>query len=347
VSGPELSFSFAGARTDVFFVDEPRLPEAGVTVFDEHTAPLFGRGAANPVVLPSGEASKQWDSVERILRAAAEVPLGRDGTIAGVGGGVICDIAAFAASLYMRGCELALMPTTLLAMVDASLGGKTGIDFLGYKNLVGTFYPASRILVAPASLKSLPEREYLSGLAEVIKSAIIGDAELFALLEGSRRALLDRELSAVEEVVRRCLLVKGRIAEKDPREGSSRALLNLGHTFAHALESASGFTGWTHGEAVAWGIGRSLALGLRMGITQPGFARRVAALLRAYGFRLEAPIPLAELAPAMERDKKRRDGRPRLIVARSLCDLVVREASAGDLEAVLRIEEQGKELALS
>ena len=128
------------------------------------------------MTIPAGEAAKGWLSVQAILAHCAVLGIGRDATICGVGGGVVCDVTAFAASLYMRGCGLVLIPTTLLAMVDASLGGKTGIDFQGYKNMVGTFYPASRILVAVEAVRSLPDREYLSGLAEVIKTAIIGDA---------------------------------------------------------------------------------------------------------------------------------------------------------------------------
>jgi 3-dehydroquinate synthase len=152
-----LSFEIAGVRTDVIFVAEIAFADAAVTVFDATTHALFGAGAANPVTLPSGEASKTWQSALAVLERCAAVGMARDGTIAGVGGGVVCDIAAFAASLYMRGCGLVLVPTTLLAMVDASLGGKTGVDFMGYKNLVGSFYPASRILIVPGAVRSLSD----------------------------------------------------------------------------------------------------------------------------------------------------------------------------------------------
>jgi 3-dehydroquinate synthase len=146
---PLFSFTIDGVTTEVDFSrDAPSCAEASVTVMDSNTAPRFGAGAANAVCLPAGEKAKEWESVHTILTRCAESGMGRDGTIAGIGGGVICDITAFAASLYMRGCRLVLVPTTLLAMVDASLGGKTGIDFLGYKNLVGTFYPAHRIVIA-------------------------------------------------------------------------------------------------------------------------------------------------------------------------------------------------------
>ena len=182
---------------------------------------------------------------------------------------------------------LVLAPTTLLAMVDACLGGKTGIDFLGYKNLVGTFYPASLIVVAPAGLRSLPEQEFRAGIAEAIKTAIIGDRALFDLLRDAKTEIDARDDGILAKIVRRSLAVKGRIVEEDPMESGIRAKLNLGHTFGHALESATGFSSWRHGEAVAWGIGRAIALGLRLGLTDRPFAEEVEALLRLYGFRLD------------------------------------------------------------
>ena len=183
----DLAFTFGGARTEVRFV-ERIAPGPAVAVFDTVTRRLFGEAftADRSVVLPAGERSKRWRSVEAILGRAASLGLGRDGRLLGVGGGVICDITGLAASLYMRGCALALCPTTLLAMVDASLGGKTGIDFRGWKNLVGTFHPASLLAVCPAALATLPDREFRSGLAEAIKTAVIGDPALLDLLEANR-----------------------------------------------------------------------------------------------------------------------------------------------------------------
>jgi 3-dehydroquinate synthase len=332
---PALSFTIGSVRTEVVFSPRVAFGGSSVTVFDSHTYGLFGAGAANPVTLPTGESSKSWVSVQAVLEGCTARGMGRDGEIVGVGGGVVCDITAFAASLYMRGCGLTLVPTTLLAMVDAALGGKTGIDFLGYKNLVGTFYPASRIIIAAAAVQSLPEREYLSGLAEVIKTALIGDGELFALLSAERAAVMARETTVVEEMIRRSLVVKGRIVEEDPKESGIRAVLNLGHTFGHALETATGFTGWTHGEAVAWGIGRALAAGVRMGITDPGFAHQVESLLRAYGFRLQAPVRLEALLPGLRHDKKRRGGALKLVIPCGAGDVRIREAVEEDLAAVL------------
>lgn len=332
----DLSFDIGGARTEIVFSARAACDDSSVTVFDSHTHKLFGGEAARSVTLPAGELSKTWQSVQAVLEKCAALGMGRDEMIAGVGGGVVCDIAAFAASLYMRGCGLTLVPTTMLAMVDAALGGKTGIDFLGFKNLVGTYYPASRIIIAAHAVQSLPDREYLSGLAEVVKTALIGDGELFRLLAAERAAVMAREPTVVEEMIRRSLVVKGGIVQEDPKESGNRALLNLGHTFGHALETATGFSGWTHGEAVAWGMGRALAAGVRLGITDPEFARQVVSLLRAYGFRLHAAVRFDDLVPALLRDKKRRGGALRIIIPCGLGDVRIQQAVEEDLAAVLR-----------
>ena len=336
----DLSFIVDGVRSEVLFRREPQWPEAAITVYDSNTVRLFGAGSRNPVTIPAGEAAKGWPSVQSILSHCATLGIGRDATIAGVGGGVVCDVTAFAASLYMRGCGLVLIPTTLLAMVDASLGGKTGIDFQGYKNMVGTFYPASRILICAESVRSLPEREYLSGIAEVIKTAIIGDMDLLSLMESGREEVMSRDPVVVQEMIRRSLAVKGRIVEDDPRESGQRALLNLGHTFGHALETATGFSGWTHGEAVAWGMGRALAAGAKLGVTNSDFAGRVRSLLRKYGFRLTAPAGFDELLPAIERDKKRRGGAIRLVIPHDVGDVRVHEAAPELIAESLRDDEQ-------
>ncbi len=334
----ELSFTIGGSPTEIVFADAPRCPEASLTVYDETTRSLFGAGINDAVSIPPGEKEKGWPSVQIVLEQAVRKGVGRDGVIAGVGGGVVCDVTAFAASVYMRGCGLALVPTTLLAMVDASLGGKTGIDFLGFKNLVGSFYPASRIIICPAALESLPPREYLSGLAEVIKTAVIGDEELFSILESRREAVLARDMVVVREMIRRSLTVKGRLVELDPRENGVRAFLNLGHTFGHALESATGFSEWTHGEAVAWGMGRALAAGMRFGVTDAAFAERLQTLLISYGYRLEAGTGYDQLAAAFARDKKRKGGRTHLVIPCGIGDIRVREATAEECAAALTDE---------
>ncbi len=296
-------------------------------VCDVNTAPLArsipGAGDLPACVLAAGEANKGWAAVETILAAAVEAGLGRDGLMVGVGGGVVTDLCAFAASIYMRGTALRLVSTTLLGMVDAALGGKAGFDLFGIKNLAGTFRPADRVYMPLRALRSLPEREWRSGLAEAVKTAILGDEDLFALLEARREELAgvpaESGLDLAAELVGRCVAVKGGIVQADPEErGGDRALLNLGHTFGHALESAAGLGRVSHGEAVAWGMVRAVELGRALGLTPTDRARRIADLLAGYGYELRAPHPLAPdaeaLLAAMGADKKKKDGRLNFIV---------------------------------
>jgi 3-dehydroquinate synthase len=240
--------------------------------------------------LPPGETEKGWASVERILTAARDAGLGRDGLFVGIGGGVISDLSAFAASVYMRGAPLCLISTTLLGMVDAAVGGKTGFDLLGIKNLAGTFYPAAHIYMPLASLDTLPDHEWKSGMAELIKTAVLDTGEILGLLKSMAG---DRRRDSLFDLVCRSVSVKGRIVEADPREtGTDRVLLNLGHTFAHALESSAGLGRLSHGEAVAWGMVRSCELGLALGITPPRGPGRSLSLSAYTDMKPRRPIPL-------------------------------------------------------
>jgi len=287
-------------------------------------------------VLPSGEASKSWPELEKILGTMLDSDLTRTSTVVGVGGGVVTDITSFAASVYMRGCGLILMPTTLLAMVDAAVGGKTGINFGGYKNMIGTFYPADEVRISTATLATLSEREYLSGLAEVIKTALLGDRRLLELLENEQPRVLGREDDLLAEIVWACTTVKGEIVESDLTESGIRAYLNLGHTFGHALETVQGLGAWSHGEAVAWGMARAMELGVLVGITDRVYASRVRELLERYGYRVN-PIPEAAgaIRDAMQKDKKRRGAEVRFVLQRDLCDTLVTGVDPEALTVVL------------
>lgn len=301
---------------------EERLSSPALWVFDEKTASLFsrnfpefaGKTDGNPVprvVLPEGEQGKNWNSVEQILETALDRKLGRDSLICGVGGGVVCDMAAFAASVYMRGCRLLLFPTTLLAMADAAVGGKTGMDFRGYKNMVGSFYPAEEVRLWLPALSSLPAEEYLSGLGEIFKAALLRDDNgLLELLETRKEDLLNRDPELLRSVLRRAVAVKADIVEEDFKETGRRAFLNLGHTFAHALETVSGFSR-KHGHAVVWGIDRALHLGCSLGLTDPAYRERVRTLFREYGYCLEYPLAPEPFLEAMEKDKKNSGSSPR------------------------------------
>jgi 3-dehydroquinate synthase len=301
------------------------------------------------LVLPPGENSKNWSSAETIIRAAREAGLGRDGVFTGVGGGVISDLTAFCASIYMRGASLRLVSTTLLGMVDAGLGGKTGFDLFGIKNLAGTFYPAEVVWMPVSSLDSLPEREWKSGMAELLKTAILDNGD-FLYLAGTLKESR-KELAAC---IARAVAFKGRIVEADPREtagtgnarGPARAILNLGHTFGHALEAASGLGVLSHGEAVAWGIARSCELGLVLGITPGERAREIQKTIEGFGYETRAPHPLCKDAGAFMKalggDKKKKNGKLQFVVP------APRGAELAALDGVLRDSaySSGEELIL-
>jgi 3-dehydroquinate synthase len=314
----EVLFSAGEFSTRIRFFQDPDEVLGGVhlALFDTNTRPLLASWHGPELIWQAGESSKSWPGIDAALEKAVELGLGRDAFIAGVGGGVVTDMAAFAASLYMRGCQLVLVPTTLLAMVDAAIGGKTGIDYKGLKNVVGTFYPAAELRIWPGFLQKLPLRDFRSGLAEVIKHALLGDGILHGLLVNQREAILAREPTLLQQVIYRAIMVKVGVVERDFRENGERAFLNLGHTFGHALEAVAGFDGsWTHGEAVCWGISRALDLGVRLGLTPLGYQHEVEALLLSYGFVLRAPNqdPGALLA-ALKHDKKKKAGQVRFVL---------------------------------
>jgi 3-dehydroquinate synthase len=335
----ERTFSFGEHTSTVEMYARDRLSdgigEGSFHVADSRTAQYLPP-SATAFRLPPGEAAKSWDDLHQILSAMLAADLTRDATVVGVGGGVVCDVTALAASLYLRGCRLVLIPTTLLAMVDAAIGGKTGINFGGYKNIVGTFYPANEVRICPETLATLPEREYRSGLAEAIKTALLGDERLLATLENEYPRVLDRDDELLEELVWACVMVKGSIVETDLTETGVRAYLNLGHTFAHALESVQGLGSWSHGEAVAWGIAQAMVLGVAAGITDASYAERVRDLLFRYGYRID-PLPdsAGVIRAAMQKDKKRRGSRLRFVLQERVGQTVVTEVDADLLDAVL------------
>lgn len=286
-------------------------------VCDTNTVKFLATDSQKTVVLPSGEAAKSWQSIEKIVAAAVKLRLARDGFIVAFGGGVVCDTAAFAASIYMRGCQLILIPTTLLSQVDASLGGKTAIDVFTIKNLVGTFYPAKHVFVCPTIVKSLPEKEFKNGLGETLKHALLAqDQSLMEFFENQQRAIMRRDAMVLERMVIDSLQVKRFYIEADPREEIGiRSALNLGHTFAHALESAGNLNEWAHGEAVAWGVAKALESGLKLKITDHVFAERALRLFESYGFNIGYRVRHIErFMLALEGDKKRKSGAVRFVM---------------------------------
>jgi 3-dehydroquinate synthase len=335
----EFRFAFGGYHSRILIQDEfpafhdilQAFPGEGTPVLlvcDSNTESLTRKiaGSRNiPVlVLKSGEKAKTWESVDAILHAGRDAGLGRDGFFIGLGGGVIGDLTAFAASIYMRGVRLCLISTTLLGMVDASLGGKTGIDLLGLKNLAGTFYPAGLVVISLEALDTLPEKEWKSGMAELIKTAVLDSDKFLDLikklsrLEGKGRSNPDYR-ECLGECICWAVAYKGRIVEADPQEtGMERPLLNLGHTFGHALEAAAGLGILTHGEAVAWGMARACELGAALGITPLARAREITESLKFFGFETAAPHMAVNsidiLLNFMKHDKKSKAGKYNFII---------------------------------
>jgi 3-dehydroquinate synthase len=271
-------------------------------------------------VVAPGEGAKSIASLGGVLEFMAERRLDRGAVLFAVGGGVIGDLGGFAAASYLRGIDYYQVPTTLLAMVDSSVGGKTGINLKAGKNLAGAFHQPRAVYVATGLLATLPPREFAAGMAEVIKYGLLGDAGLLARLEKEPLGLNSGDLP---DVIRRCCAAKARIVQADERElakEGGRALLNLGHTFGHAIEQATGYGAYLHGEAVAIGLCAAARLSEKLGLIDAADVARVDAVVAAHALptRLRTPLPLADLLAAMGRDKKVRGGAPRFVVLKTL-----------------------------
>lgn len=277
-------------------------------------------GGAPTLVLPPGEGTKSTGQLARIWDFLAEHRLDRSSRLIALGGGVIGDLAGFAAASYLRGLPFVQVPTTLLAMVDSSVGGKTGINLGAGKNLVGAFHQPAAVYLEPAMLATLPTREFAAGMAEVLKYGLLADAALWARLEREPLTLAAPDFA---DVLHRCCEIKARIVEADERETAAeggRALLNLGHTFGHAIEQVTGYGAYLHGEAVAIGLAAAARLSCALGDLKASDVARVERTVVAHGLpvQLRAPLPWDALLAAMARDKKVRAGGLRFVVLRSL-----------------------------
>lgn len=279
------------------------------------------------VEFPAGEAHKTLATVAGLYDAFVAAGLDRRSPVIGLGGGVVGDVAGFAAATFLRGVPFVQVPTSLLAMVDASVGGKTGVDLPQGKNLVGAFKQPELVAIDPEALKTLPSDEFRSGLAEVVKHGMIGDPGLFAWMEGRQAEVAERGSWGLAEMIAAAVRVKVAVVEADPFEQGRRAVLNLGHTFGHALEALSGY-GMRHGEAVAIGLAAATRLAARLQVCEPGLVERVERLLQ----RLDLPIRAAggyapeQVLAAMATDKKRLNGRLRFVLPRAIGDVDVFDA---------------------
>jgi 3-dehydroquinate synthase len=267
--------------------------------------------------VPAGEGSKSLAELSRLYDALYDMAADRRTAVVAVGGGVVGDLGGFAAATYNRGLPLLMVPTTLLAMVDSSVGGKTGVNHPKGKNLIGAFHQPAGVWIDTAFLDTLPDREFRSGLAEVVKYGVILDADFFEELEANAGAILDRDPERLQAIIARSCRLKADVVEKDEREETGlRAVLNYGHTFAHAFEAVAGYGTWLHGEAVAAGMVCAGRLAERLGRVPDGFTRRQAQLLEAFGLPT-APLPgwpADALIDAMRRDKKAAGGSLRFVL---------------------------------
>jgi 3-dehydroquinate synthase len=288
---------------------------------DAAAASLSAAGFRTDVkVVPSGETSKSLEVAAKLYDRLAELQADRKTLVVAVGGGVVGDLAGFAAATYNRGLPLLMVPTSLLAMVDSSVGGKVGVNHPRGKNLIGAFHQPVGVWIDTDALKTLPGREYRSGLAEVVKYGVILDPDFFSYLEAHSEALLRQEPEAVRHVVARSCRLKADVVEKDERELSGlRAILNYGHTFAHAFETVAGYGAWLHGEAVAAGMVCASRLAERRGLLPSEVTERQMRLLVALGLPV-APEKWSrdELLAVMRNDKKNEAGRLRLVLPRRL-----------------------------
>ncbi len=318
-----------------------------VLVSNETVAPIYldrvraavgERQLLTEVILPDGEQYKTLDTLSRIFDQVMADRHNRSTTFVAVGGGVVGDITGFAAASYQRGVNFIQVPTTLLAQVDSSVGGKTAVNHPLGKNMIGAFYQPRAVLIDTQTLHTLPARELSAGLAEVVKYGLIGDEPFYRWLQADMPKLLAREESALAEAIERSCANKARVVAEDEREGGLRAILNLGHTFGHAIETAQGYGNWLHGEAVAAGMVLAVKLSASRGWLEESEVAALQQLLVSMQLPVEPPESMssAEFVDLMGRDKKVIDGRLRLILLRALGEAaVVDDVTPEELSALL------------
>ncbi len=347
-------------RSYTIAIGSDNLPDAGafvvglgkathaVVITDTNVAQLHGQRCADSLiaagirvdleVVPAGEPSKSIAKVDHLLQQLLAHGADRKSIVVAVGGGVVGDLAGFVAATYARGVAFVQVPTSLLAQVDSSVGGKVGVNLPGAKNMVGAFWQPLGVLIDTKTLDTLPTREYRAGLAEVVKYGVILDDAFFDYLEDHVDAINDRQADVMQVVIARCCQLKADVVEKDERETLGlRAVLNYGHTFAHAIEAEAGYGQFLHGEAVAIGMIAASRLAERMGRVDPQFTQRQYDLL----VRLGLPVELPDLSPqvliaAMARDKKVAHGQLRFVLPTRMGQVeLVSDVSPEDVQAIL------------
>ena len=321
-----------------------RLPEllertgakgAAAVVTDENVAPLYCERVCSevekaglapvPCVMPAGEESKRLERIEELCGEFLEGALDRSSVVIALGGGVVGDTAGFAAATFMRGIPYIQVPTTIVAQVDSSVGGKTAVNHPLAKNVIGAFHQPSAVLIDLEMLSTLPERELRAGLAEVIKHGVIADAELFEYMESHVDAILAKDLDTLLYPVKRSCEIKAAIVSADEREHGVRANLNYGHTFGHAIEAVTAYGTFLHGEAISLGMQAASVLAHDLGLVDEAFVARQRACFEAYGLPTQwSELPLDETLEAMKRDKKVRAGTMKFVLAERMGSVVHR-----------------------
>ena len=316
LSGAAARIKSLGENTGVFLLCSPRVARHWRRKLERA---LRSAGLRRTVIFDDREESKSIATVERLCRELVRAGADRRALLVAAGGGVVGDIAGFVAASYLRGVGLVHVPTTVVAQVDSAIGGKTGVNLPEGKNLVGAFYSPRLVLADPVTLSTLPAREFRSGLYEITKYGVISDPRLFAFLENSIEALANRDAKALDFVIPRCIEAKAAVVSRDERESGLREILNFGHTFAHAFETATRYRKYLHGEAVGWGIIAASRLSRRMGLLAAEDAARIEMLVRRVGPLPSLPAAKpSRLVPIMHADKKVRGGKLRLVLTRKI-----------------------------
>jgi 3-dehydroquinate synthase len=324
-----------GLRGKVAVVSNPTIAQLYLDAL--HEALAHSGFEVVPVLVPAGEEHKVIESLAVIYDRLIDERCERQSCVLALGGGVVGDLAGFAAATYLRGIPYVQVPTTLLAQVDSSVGGKTGVNHRDGKNLIGAFYQPRLVVIDVSVLDSLPKRELVAGLAEVIKYGVIADAELFKVLEQEIHELVALERELLIGVISGCCSIKAKVVEQDEREDDYRAVLNFGHTIGHALEAVTGYTRFLHGEAVGVGMAKAAAISVQQGFCDQRSFERVRKVIKKAGLPLEIPsgISMQDLIQAMEVDKKSSAGKIKFVMCAGIGKTSFHWLTPGEILAAL------------
>jgi len=305
-----------------------------VIITDDNVAGFYEKDFPNAHVIRigTGEGIKTLETVAQIYQQLISLDTDRSGFLVGIGGGIVCDITGFVASTYLRGVRFGYVPTTLLAQVDASVGGKTGVNFMGYKNMVGVFNQPEFVICDPGVLKTLPQKDLISGFAEIVKHAAIADPDYFALLEREAQNALDLNTDVLERVIYKSVAIKADIVNRDETEKGERRKLNFGHTFGHAVEKTIGLP---HGEAVSIGMMVAAQLSGTRGMITENDVDRIRDLLSRFNLPIKADMGIEKIIDAMERDKKREGDGIHFVLLSKIGAAVVEKITIADLVRVI------------